>query len=332
MEPGGAVAQVDDDVLAGSARDVHHADQARSLVLDDADAEVLVPHSVSADGGGAQVRQDRRPAGVADEGGVVPDAQLVRQEAQVVDVRLVRAGVPDGADQDEFGGRLRLLLGCRRCGFGVLVADVVEEAGEGAEDQRVVLFRAELRDVQDGGFADLLALQVHLDRGLELRDRGRGEDDRGFLVHYSVVAPARRAPEGFDMRRRPRRVAHHHVDLAADPAVETGERKPVLPLCVALPARSGARVDSLQARLVVQRFEHVRGDRGVVDISSRGDGWEEKFAECNGKGVAHGIDEHVRDQKVEGIVSDDKGAQRLSEKGHVWVHAAQDVLARGEIE
>lgn len=80
------------------------ADEPRGLVLHDADAEVLVPHGVDADGGCGEVGEDGWPAGVADEGCVVADVQLVGEEAQVVDVGFVWAGVADGADEDEAGG------------------------------------------------------------------------------------------------------------------------------------------------------------------------------------------------------------------------------------
>lgn len=69
-----------------------------------------------------------------------------------------------------------------------------------------------------------------------------------------------------------------------------------------------------------------------MNISSSRDRWKEQFAEGKGESVAHSIDKHVRHKKVEGIVGNDEGAQGLPEKGHVWVHAAENILARREIE
>ena len=67
------------------------ADQTGGLVLDDADAEVLVPHGVDADGGFVQMLEDGGPAGVAEEGGVVADVEFVGEEAEVVNVGFVGA-------------------------------------------------------------------------------------------------------------------------------------------------------------------------------------------------------------------------------------------------
>jgi hypothetical protein len=62
------------------------------------------------------MRQDGGPARVADEGGVVADAELVSQQAEVIDVRLVGARVTDGADEDQLGlgGRPRRGSSCVR--------------------------------------------------------------------------------------------------------------------------------------------------------------------------------------------------------------------------
>ena len=69
-EPRRAITQVHDDILARTTGVMHDADQAGGLVLDDADAEVLVPHGVDADGGFVQMLEDGGPAGVAEEGGL----------------------------------------------------------------------------------------------------------------------------------------------------------------------------------------------------------------------------------------------------------------------
>lgn len=121
---------------------MHHADQPSGLVLDDADAKMLVPHGVYADGGSSQVREDGGPGCVAEEGGGVADAKLVGQQAEVVDVGFVGGRVTDGADKDKAGLDV----------VGVVFFKVVEEAREGAQDERMVLFGTELRDVEDYGF------------------------------------------------------------------------------------------------------------------------------------------------------------------------------------
>lgn len=100
------------------------------------------------------MRQDGRPARVADEGGMVADAELVGQQAEVIDVGFVGAGVTDGTHEDQFwlgeGGRGGVLL------------PLTEEAGERTQDQRVVFLGPELGDIKDDGFP--AALRVLIDR------------------------------------------------------------------------------------------------------------------------------------------------------------------------
>lgn len=64
---------------------------------------MFVPHGVRADGSVAQVLEDSGPAGVADEGGVVSNLELVGEEAEVVDVSFVWAGLTNGANENKFG-------------------------------------------------------------------------------------------------------------------------------------------------------------------------------------------------------------------------------------
>ena len=47
------------------------------------------------------MRLDGWPGSVAEEGGLVADAKLVGEQAEVVDVGFVWAGVADGADEDK---------------------------------------------------------------------------------------------------------------------------------------------------------------------------------------------------------------------------------------
>lgn len=119
----------------------------------------------------------------------------------------------------------------------------------------MVFLWAELCNVQDYGFARGFCLCVDCDAGFQFRDCGGWEDDRGITV--GLLAP-RWTPDCSDVRRRPGGVAHDHVDLASNPAVQPGERKPVFPLDEAPQALARAGVDSLESGLVVQRFEHVR--------------------------------------------------------------------------
>ena len=107
-------ADVDDDIPLRPAAIVDHGNEPRGLVLDDADAEVLVPHGVDAERAAPQLRQDRGPAGVGDEVDGVAQVQFVREQPQLVDAGCV-VGVADGADEDEAWARKCRRRRCRLC-------------------------------------------------------------------------------------------------------------------------------------------------------------------------------------------------------------------------
>lgn len=139
------------------------------MILDHADAKVLIPHPVDANGACLQVIQDLRPLGVDDEFDTFFD--LLRLEAELVNTLLIRV-VAHRADKDQFG--LWLELG------EVLVR--FEEGAESIDDHLMALFGSELRDVEQVAGASLFACFVHWDLLLQFTDcTGRIDDADGVL-------------------------------------------------------------------------------------------------------------------------------------------------------
>lgn len=101
----------------------------------------------------------------------------------------------------------------------------------------------------------------------------------------------------------PGAVGHDQVDGAAHAAVKAGEQMPVSFFEEAAETFARAGVEAFaKGGSGVKGAEHVGGNGRVVDVGSGGNGGEEEFGECEGEGVAHGIDEDIGDEKRKGIV------------------------------
>ena len=185
-------------------------------------------------------------------------------------------------------------MGVRFVGGGVIGVGGrgVEELGERVENELVVLFGAELRDVEEEFFAR--GGGAGEGGGVDdLFDGDGGEDggDWGFLVELAV-----RGPEVRDVGSSPGGVRHYDVEGAASEDVEAHERSPVGCFCEASQSFAGSGVDTLTG-VGGQGVNHVGADEGVVHVGACGYLGEERLAECRAEGVAHGINEDVWDQE-----------------------------------
>ncbi|KAL8831185.1 MAG: hypothetical protein Q9170_005413, partial [Blastenia crenularia] len=249
----------------------------RGLVFDDTDAKVFVPHAIRADGGGAEVGEDGGPGGVGDEGDVVFDLEFVGQEAEVVDAGGV-VGVTDGAD----------------------------EAGKGAKEKGMVFLRPELSYAEDSRVPVPFARFVKRNSVDDFVNRDGRKDDGNGVWFPSLGADG--TPECADMGGGPRTVCHYEIDRAANTAIEVGEKMPVFLLERTTNTFACAGIETFsQGGRGVKRAKHVGGDSRVVNVGSRRDRGKEEFAESKGKGVAHGVDEDIGNEKGECIICEDDG-------------------------
>ncbi|KAI7514874.1 UDP-Glycosyltransferase/glycogen phosphorylase [Hortaea werneckii] len=241
----------DNNIHLRPAGIIHHANQARGLILHHPNPEMLVPHAIDADAARAQRLEDLGPLGIDDEVDAVFHG--LRLESELIHALLVLV-VADGADEDEFGRGGKVGVG-------------LEESGEGVEDDGVAFFRTELRDVED--------VFAHGARRVDDFDRV-GFPRRG----------ARVAPEALHVALGPGGIGHDHVDAAADEGVELREEFPVDFFAFAQEALAEPGVQALvRFDFAVEAAEHVGGDGGVVDVGACCDrGGEEPFAqaECEG--------------------------------------------------
>ena len=133
------------------------------------------------------------------------------------------------------------------------------------------------------------------------------------------------------MGLRPGRVGHDNVYIAAGSAVEMGISLPVFALAKAFDPLSGACVDSF-ARLGVERAEHVRRDRRIVYVGCCWYAWEEEFTQCQCEGVAHCVDEDVRNDNRERVVGHYQRAETLTEEGEMRPGTAENPRASLQVD
>ena len=263
---------------------------------------MLVPHGIDADPAGGEVVEDVGPGGVAGESDEGVDVQVACEQAEAIDFFGVGV-VADGADEDEF--RILHLLTCW------LTLILVHHARKRLKDHLVVLFWPELRNVEDDAVALPCPGPVELDALFQFLDRDWGE--HGFDGPALSAPRAFRAPERLDVRLGPGGIRHDDVDVAAGEAVEPGVGAPVEAFGGAFEASACAGVEAVCGVWGGEGVEHVGGDGGVVDVCGGGDGGAEKEgAEGESEGVAHCVNEEVRDEKGEGVVGHEEGAEALA--------------------
>lgn len=115
-------------------------------------------------------------------------------------------------------------------------------------------------------------------------------------------------------------VAHDVVDSKAALGVEHCEEFPVEAFELGAERGGGG-----------EGAEHVGADGGVVDVGACGD-IEEELCEGEGEGVAHGVDEDVRDEEGEGVPGENEGAEGLPDECEVGPCRGSDPVAGGEEE
>ncbi len=116
-------------------------------------------------------------------------------------------------------------------------------------------------------------------------------------------------PERTYVGSGPGAVGHDYVDRSAGPTVKAGKKAPVSLLEVAAEPLTRAGVEAFaEGGGGVKGAEHVGGDGWVMDVGAGGDGGKYDFGEGKGKGVAHCIDENVRNKHREGVISETERA------------------------
>jgi len=93
---------------------------------------------------------------------------------------------------------------------------------------------------------------------------------------------------------------------------------PVLALEGATETLPGASVEPLVVIRGVERFKHVGGNGGIVDVGCGGHGGEKELAKIESEGVAHCIHKNVGNEKEERVDGEEKRAQGLAQKGKMW--------------
>lgn len=107
----------------------------------------------------------------------------------------------------------------------------------------------------------------------------------------------------------PGAVGHNDIDGSADAAVKASKKMPVFFLQEAAEAHARASVETFsESRGDVKGAEHVGRYGRIVDIGAGGDGGKEEPGKGKGKGVSHGVDEDVGNEKREGIIGEKDGA------------------------
>ena len=106
---------------------------------------------------------------------------------------------------------------------------------------------------------------------------------------------------------------------------------PIFALAKAFDSLSCACIDSF-AHLGVERAEHVCGDCRIVYVGTCRYPWEEKLAQCQCEGVAHCIDEDVRDDASDGLITHDERAKTLTEEGETRPGTAENPRASLQVE
>lgn len=98
----------------------------------------------------------------------------------------------------------------------------------------------------------------------------------------------------------------------------------------AFPAVAEACIDT-SSSLVIQTGEHIGGDCGIVDIGGGRDVWKEEVTESEGECIAHGVDEDVGGDEVEGVPGDDQAADALTQEGEVRPSGGEKEVASAEV-
>lgn len=69
-----------------------------------------------------------------------------------------------------------------------------------------------------------------------------------------------------------------------------------------------------------------------MHVCGRGNFGKQKLGEPKRKGVAHGVNKNVGNQKTEGIPGHDEGTKRLAGKSEARPCGGEDPMAGGEVE